>query len=112
MAMVSTTPRAFHWLMVSVLLQCPQVKMEASLKPELLDGLDRKIKQLESEAGTLSRAASRKDRVAANCLEDVQVALELAKAQRTVVSGQLDAEKAKLAGLNKLRWACRRGGGG
>lgn len=77
--------------------------MEASLKPERLDSLDRAIRQLGSEQAALARAAGRRDRVAARALDDLKEQLTGLQAERTALGGQLEAEKEQSAAISALR---------
>ncbi|GAX72664.1 hypothetical protein CEUSTIGMA_g120.t1 [Chlamydomonas eustigma] len=58
-----------------------QVKMEQTLKPEVLDVVERRIGQLEMEAKSLKPKAA-KERAAEHCLAEVEAQLTALRAQR------------------------------
>eukprot|EP00198_Chlamydomonas_reinhardtii_P003673 XP_001693009.1 chaperone, Hsp100 family [Chlamydomonas reinhardtii] len=56
------------------------VKMEMTLRPTALDSLERRLKQLQAEAGQLAKkAAGGQDKTAAACLEEIQVRLDMSE---------------------------------
>lgn len=87
--------------------------MEASLKPERLDTIDRAVKQLCTEQTVLQRAASRRDRAATRGLEDIGEQLAALQKERAALGTQLEKERAQSAALAALRCVlgCVSGGG-
>jgi len=74
-----------------------QVKMEATLKPEALDEVERRITRLQMEAASLGRRAA-VDRTAALCLQDVEAQLSAARAAEAELRAGLAAAEDKNPG--------------
>lgn len=77
------------------------VKMAISSKPEDIDKLDRKIKQLEIEKVALSK--EKEDLKAKERLSDLEKELANEKEKYKIIMAQWQAEKAPLEKINKLK---------
>ncbi|GFH10899.1 uncharacterized protein HaLaN_06299, partial [Haematococcus lacustris] len=66
--------------------------MEATLKPEAMDQLERQISQLKMESASLNSKASG-DRMAASCLVDIKAKLKTADAAYTKLKAAYDAKQ-------------------
>jgi ATP-dependent Clp protease ATP-binding subunit ClpB len=77
------------------------VKMSIDSKPESIDKLERKIKQLEIEKVALNK--EKDDAIAKKRLEDLNLELGQIKTEHTNLLNQWKAEKAPLENINKLR---------
>lgn len=77
------------------------VKMAIDSRPESIDKLERKIKQLEIEKVALIK--EKDDKAAKGRLEDLNQELSTIKAEHTSLLNQWKAEKAPLENINKLR---------
>lgn len=69
--------------------------MELTLRPEALDAVERRLKQLEGESRQLGRKA-RSDRVAATCQQDMEEEMEGLRKQREALGAVFEGQKAKV----------------
>ena len=77
-----------------------RVRMQVDSKPEELDELDRRIVQLKIEREALKKE---KDDASRDRLEKLQVELSQLEGEAADLTGRWQAEKAKLAGSNKIK---------
>lgn len=79
-----------------------QVKMEKSLKPEAVDSLERRIRQVEGERKDLVKKAA-VDRVAATCLMELDQQLKVMKKQKALLDDEVESERGPGGTVDKLK---------